>query len=276
MLYPEYKAKLMQAVITNDKYRAKLPAPQVKVMAAKAEAGEAHPLPKNYTFNATGNILVSSTAESLGDDPEAKSLFKKAAVFFAATTAALDKKGKTLYDYDAINAIVSSSGLFVAVHREDRTLDYMDTKVAIDTAIVKSALSAMVPGIGTAAGSIDIAKTVLGHMGDQIQLYAEAKQATKKVGHLLFVVENLMGMPLVSASIFNIDQKQGSIATKSNCHQQSSSLFQFKYHQDIYLFVDPDYIATAGDLDAKSPEYQALIDKLASAIKEEKKEPEKV
>lgn len=269
MFYPHYQAKLMQAVVANDKYRAKVPAPQVKVMAARAEAGGAEPLAKYYTFDATGHIMVASTSpEERRLDPDSKHLFHKASVFFAAMTAALNKKDKTLYDYDAIHDIIANSGLFVEVHREDRTFDYADTSVTIDTAIVTSVLGAMVPGVGTAAGALDIAKVVLGHMGEQIKASAEVQKATKKVGHLLFVVENLMGMPMVSASLFNIDQEQGKIATKSNCHSTSTQTFSFKYHQDTYMFVDPEYIAKfAGKLGKKSPEYKALIDKLSGWIK---------
>lgn len=77
---------------------------------------------KYFTFNQTGNVMVSSTvAEEEKLDPDVKKAFKKAIVFFGAAAAALSKKGKTLYDYDALDQVITSLGIFSALHREDRS-----------------------------------------------------------------------------------------------------------------------------------------------------------
>lgn len=274
MYTPKFEGNLEKFVTTNAAYKASLASvpPPVTLMAGTATAGPLKgegEIKKYYTFDQSGSILISSTVgEEEKMEPEVRKVFQKVIVFFGALTAAITKAGKDMYDYDALEAVIGKSGLFISIHQEDRTFMSGATSLTLDTAIIETVLGI---AIAPESGALAIAKQVISGMGKQIQLSVSGKVARDKVAHLLFICENLMGMPIVSISLFYIDMKQAEVVTKSNCHQSITETLTFKYHQHSYLFVDPDYINKFSEDFKDNPEYQELINKLAGYIPKDKK-----
>lgn len=270
MFYPEFQRKRMQFMATQKAYKTKygpLLAAKPLVLAAGggtgAEGGDEE-IKKYYTFNETGNIMVSSTVLEQKDiQPAVLEVFAKASVFLLIMTAALKKKGKSLYDYEAWDAIIAGSGNFVAMHEEDRTFSYSSKELTLDTAIITAALGSVSP----MGGALKVAQKVIESMGSQIRLFSSTTQATKKIAHMLLVCENLMGMPLVNVSLFCIDSKEAQSVSQSNCHSYVSTTVNFKYHQQDYMFVDPNYIHEYSNEFTKNPEQEKLIDQFAELIK---------
>jgi len=264
MLTSQSRAAVLDFVSENENYRSRFPSLLTTMLVAVPESSDSDgEIKKYYTLNETVNIVISSTAKDEADiSVDVKKVFQKVIVFFGAWTAALAKKGTTLYDADAITSIIEKSGFFVRIHQEDRTFDYNSAMGQLDTAIIGSVLS----GLSAMGGALKIAQTVVGSMGTELKASITNNENTKKVGHLLFICENLMGMPIVSVSLLNTTAHQSETVTQSNCHTTVQEKLNMTYRQDSFLFVDPTYIDQFTNEFESDPNYQALIDKLAGYI----------
>lgn len=265
---------LMDSFHVPEKLRAEISKPEVSgAVSAKTKKADADvavaekddsEIKKYYTLNETGNIMISSTVKDSKDISEdVQNAFKKVIVFFTAWTAALSKKEKTLYDAEAITNIIEQSGFFVRVHKEERTFNYISASGTLNTAIIGSVLS----GFSAMGGALKIAQTVVGSMGAQLAVSASHGESTKKIGHLLFICENLMGMPIVNVVLLNTTAKESETVTKSNCHSSVNKNMSMTYRQDAFLFADPTYINQFSDEFKTNPDFEKLIDQLASYIK---------
>lgn len=264
MFYPSYDKKLTDFLTKQPSYAANLPA-ATTMPAAEPEADNPAPdieIKKYFTFNQTGNIMISSTSPDGTTTPAVTEVFQKVVVFFGAITAAMAGKKKTLYDYTALQAVVEKSGLFIAMHQEDRDFSYSSHELTLDTAIITGILGA-VSGGGPA---MKIAQHTLASIGSAIKVSASSTSSDKKVGNLLFVCEDLMGMPIITIQLFEVDAKETETVAKSNCSTYVSTTVNFKYHQNTYLFVDPSYINQFAKEFEDNPEYKKLIEKLAASI----------
>lgn len=246
------------AIKNNPKYQNKyLANAQKKTVLGDTE------LSKYYTFDERGHIMVVTTSKDSDNiSPDVQKTFQKVIVFFAAWTAALSKKGKTLFDYDAVKSIITNSGFFIDTGMEKRSFHSESTSASLDTTIIQDVL-----GNGITGGGIAIAKRVLATIGNTIQVSFDAKKTDKEICHLLFVCESLMGMPIVSISLFHTKLSQYSWVSKTNCSQVSRNTIDFKFDADDFLFADPDYIDKFTRDFEGSPEFDQLIDKLAGYIK---------
>src|SRR5437868_12143560 len=82
---------------------------------------------KYYIFNETGNIMMASTSDMGVDIQQSvRDVFAEVSVFFAAMTRAISttinpKTGEpySMYNYTALERIISGSGLFVHVTQTD-------------------------------------------------------------------------------------------------------------------------------------------------------------
>ena len=271
MFSPEFQRKRMQFMATQKEYKTKygpILAAKPLVLAAgggtEAEGGDEE-IKKYYAFNQAGNVMVSSTVLEQKDiQPAVKEVFAKASVLLLMITAAMQQKKKSLYDYEAWHDIIAGSGNFLAMHEEDRTFSYSSKELTLDTAIITAALGSVSP----MGGALKVAQRVIESMGSQIRLFSSTTQATKKIAHMLLVCEDLMGMPLVSVSLFCVDSKEAQSVSQSNCHSYVSATVNFKYHQEVFMFVDPDYISKYAMEFKQDAEQQKLINEFASLIKE--------
>lgn len=227
------------------------------------EANAEHELDKYYTFDEKGHIMVVTTSKDTEHvDPKVTETFQKCIVFFGAWTAAITKKGKTLFDYDAVKSVIANSGWFVNTEMEKRSFHSNSTSATLDTTIIQDVL-----GGGVTGGGVAIAKRVLASLGNTIKASFEKKDTKKEICHLLFICESLMGMPIVTVSIYHTSMEQHSWVSTTNCSSVSHQTIDFKYDADDFLFVDPTLIGKCTKEFENSPEYDKLIDKLASYVK---------
>lgn len=238
------------------------------------------PVTKHYTFNETGNIMIASTIDnSESISQAAQDLFQEVAVFFAALTKSLASTPRadavkpydstdyyTLYDYAPIEAIVQKSGMFVTVNREDLSYTKSGTSATFNTEMIASIL-----GFAATDGA-DVAALaeVLRQMGKHATIGYTKTKSYSKIGHLTFVCEYLMGMPLVNVEYYYIDEDMvKKVVHIGPCISAGHVSATLKVHKDTFMFVPPDWIRKySGDLAsvADTKEFQLLVQELESYI----------
>ena len=227
-----------------------------------ATDGDEHSIDKYYTFDEKGHIMGVTTSKETNDiAPAVSETFQKVMVFFGAWTAALARKNCSLYDYDAVKQIISSSGFFVSMGSETRSYHSDSTEVTLNTAIIGAVLGSDITG-----GGMEIAKKTLAKIGGQISGGFSEQKTDKEIAHLLFICESLMGMPIVTISLYHTKLEQFGWVQKTNCEKVSRQTIDFKFHSDDYLFVDPNYINKFTEDFEKSDSYEKLIDELAKTL----------
>lgn len=212
---------------------------QKKVTSKQAEAT------KSYVFNETGNIMLATidcAPESI--EHTARDIFSEVAVFFAAMTKAISttinprtKKPYSIYNYTAINQIISGSGLFIPVSGLDINYqsDQFGEKFSED--VIKKVL-----GLDPGVHHLAFAKAMLTTMGKKAAEFLK-NNSTDKVGNIVFVCEYLYGMPVVSAVVVNLDPQANRQAINlAPCTSVVSQHTNWKIHKDTYLFVTPSFI----------------------------------
>lgn len=238
-------------------------------LTAPTENGNNVPIAKYYVFNETGNVLISSTIN--GSQPleaPAQKVFAEVCVFYAGMARSIatqvNPKSSTgerysLFDYDAIEAIVDGSGLFVKVTEED--VKY--TSESVGANFSKELIEALL-GLATGTGELEFASAMVSSIGNHgLNISQSSNSNESKVGNIIFVCENLLGVPTVSAIVAYIDVvKHVQELQLGPCFKEQSTTTTWKMHKDTYLFVPPSYIsAYAGDLDSvqASPQYLQMI-----------------
>ena len=209
-------------------------------------------------MNQTGNIFYSTTSDVL--QVETKKLFDSVTVLFAAMTKALREKNKDLFDYASWSNIITKSGYFVEVQKFERTLTIESNSLAINTQIIQQLL----PGL-TSGNSLEIAKNVLNAINGE---YKSSKMNdASKLGHILFICEELFGAPSITVRLFFITKKSHEKITSSPCHKTISQSFEQMQEANTFLFVSPDTIAEFAGKFGDTPEaYNNLIKKLSGYI----------
>jgi len=240
---------------------------RAKPIAFRARAAEAAPEPDGgpdsekgvvFRLNQTGNIFYSTTRPELQEGT--KKLFDSVTVLFAAMTKALAEKKKDLFDYGAWSAIISKSGYFVEVQKFTKNLTIENNSLTIDTQIVQQLL----PGM-TSGSSMEIAKSVLSAINGEYK--SERMTEKTKLGHLLFICEELFGAPSVTVRLFFAEKTTHKRITESPCHKTSSVKLELLQEANTFLFVSPDTIAEfAGKFGEAPAAYDGLIKKLSDYI----------
>ncbi len=211
-----------------------------------------------FRLNQTGNIFYSTSSPELQD--ETKKLFDSVTVLFAAMTKALNNKGKDLFDYDAWSKLIAGSGYFIEVSKYEKNLTIESNSVTIDTQIVQE----LIPGL-TSGSSLEIAKSVLNALNGEYQ--TKKSDSSAKIGHLLFICEELFGAPSVTVRLFFASSATHTQIFSSPCVKTSSTSFEQLQEANTFLFVSPDTIAQFAGKFGDAPEaYNSLIDKLSGYI----------
>ncbi len=229
---------------------------------------------KYYIFNETGNIMISSTVDS--NEPIEKSvqdIFAEVSVFFAAMTKAISttinpvtKKPYSIYNYTALNNVISGSGLFVHVTEEDVT--YKSSSFGMDFS--KEMIEALL-GLATGAGEMSFASAMVASLGREGLAISESHSSVdSKVANIVFVCEYLLGMPIVSALVVYADVDINKQYLKIGpCFKEETVHTTWQLHKDTYLFVTPTFIREyATDLDSaeSNPAYNQLVSWLQSVL----------
>ena len=212
-----------------------------------------------FRMNQTGNIFYVSTSPELTE--KTKKLFDSVTVLFAAMTAGLNACEKSLFDYDTWRSVIGKSGFFVEVQKTRNMMTIKNSGVTVNTQIVQQLL----PGL-TSGSAMEIAKGVLSAVNGEFQASERAEEA--KIGHLLFICEELFGAPSVTVRLFFASKKSHSAITQSPCHKSVTTTFEQLQESNTFLFVSPDTIAKYAKLFTEQPEeYTNLIGRLKELIK---------
>ncbi|MEG1602610.1 MAG: hypothetical protein RR340_03250, partial [Cloacibacillus sp.] len=167
----------------------------------------------------------------------------------------------TLFDYEAIKKIISSCGFFVSMGSEARSYHSDTTQASLNTTIISSLLSSDISG-----GGMEIAKKTLAVIGGEISSSFSEQKTDKEIAHLLFICESIMGMPIVTISLYHTKLDQFKWVQSTNCEKISHQTIDFNFTADDYLFVDPDYINKFTPDFKKSDEYEKLIEELMKTL----------
>jgi hypothetical protein len=242
----------------------------VEASSEKPGTEEGNEIPKYFTVNQTGNVMISTTVkEEEKISASARELFEKTLVFFSAVTVALSKNGKTLHDYEAVEKAIGQSGVFAEVHREDRTFSHSSSTVSLDTNIITSVLGVQ----GGTQGAMKIAKQVVSGMGEKLRLSSEDTKSNKKVSHLLFICESLLGAAMLTVQLIGVEANTNKSVLRSNCAEVNSEKVTLTYHQVSYIFADPLLVKKySKDFSETHPDFEILVGKLSNAINPKPKE----
>lgn len=211
-----------------------------------------------FRMNATGNIFYSTSSPELQGDT--KRLFNSVTVLFAAMTKALADNNKTLFDYEAWSSIISKSGYFVEVQKFQKHLVIEKNSLAVNTQIVQQLL----PGIASGS-SMEIAKNVLNAINGEFG----NSQTTEgsKIGHLMFICEELFGAPSVTVRLFFATKSSHESITSSPCHKTTSVRIELMQEANTFLFVSPDTIAEFATQFSEVPQaFEDLVSRLSGYV----------
>jgi len=213
-----------------------------------------------FRMNQTGNIYYSTTALELGD--ETKKLFKSVTVLLGAMTTALRKSGKTLFDYEAWTALLGQCGFFTEIQKFEKTMSIKSNQISLDTQIVNNLLPSLT------GNSLEIAKSIVQAIGSGFKS-TEAKESSK-LGHLLFICEELFGAPTITIRLFFASMESHKQVVETSCHKSTTQSFEQLQESNTFLFVSPEDIAEFADKFSpeKVPEaYNNLVKRFEDMIK---------
>jgi len=236
---------------------------------------------KRYVFNETGNIMLASTDEKTDNIQQSvRDVFAEVSVFFAAMTKAISQttnpNGKkdangnlpyySLYNYDALEAILDGSGYFVHVNEEDVSYTTSSWGANFSKELIEAIL-----GLATGSGELSFATAMINSMGKEgVSISGQSSSMFSRVANIIFVCEYLLGMPVVSAIVVTADSKTVSQSvTLGPCFKEQTSSTTMTVHKDTYMFVTPSFIKQyAGDLSSimNDPSYLKLIMQLESLV----------
>lgn len=251
-------------IISNPNTRAENP--------TSSQAAEV-PATKQFVVNATGNLLVATTlnagsSEQVTISADAEQAFGEVSVFFAAMTKAINASGLSLFDYQALNNLVSSSGLFVKVTDSRILFESSQWGVKFGNQLIQAifGLSGNLAAIGKS-----LMDMILG-MGDKlgsIDLSAQHSDQETRVSTIIFVCEYLLGAVSVTPVVITVDARDAvDIVNAGPCFKAQSKTNQLKILKSVYLFLPPAFIKHAATINEamSDPEFNNLVDALKSAI----------
>lgn len=229
---------------------------------------------KEFVFNETGNIMVSTTDITGATIPDqVRAVFAEVSVFFAAMTKAMTQsidpntgKPYSLYNYTAMQNVIDGSGLFVHVTEED--IEHTTESFGMDFS--KELIEGLL-GLATGAGALSFAQGMIASMGKAgLNIGGSSSSSDSKVSNIVFVCEYLLGMPIVSAIVVYCDTKINKVAFHVGpCIKGQSTHTKLIMHKDTYLFVTPTFIKEyASDLNSITSdlEYLEFIDYLQALV----------
>lgn len=214
---------------------------------------ESTPARRYYAFNETGNIMLVTTGEAA---PGVRELFAEVAEFFAALTQAVGttidpETGRpySLYDYAALERVLSGSGCFMPVSRED-----VDFRSSTSGPTFSKELVARMLGLTDYTADLPFASSMIASIGSEGLRLAGDSRGSGKVGNIVFVCELLLGMPIVSALVVTADVARNLQALRMGpCLEESSVSTSWKLHRETYTFVVP------GQVLPSPPSFQELV-----------------
>ena len=236
------------------------------------------PATKQFVVNATGNLFVATTLNATGKESafisgEAEEAFGEVSVFFAAMTKALSEADAGVYNYDAINKLVSSSGLFVKVTESIIDFESKQKGITLGSHLIQALL-------GLSGGLASIGKSlmdmIMGMGRESVKIASDTSSQSKKVGTIIFVCEYLLGAVSITPIIISVDATTAKGLWEAGpCLKVESSQIKMKIDKAVYLFVPPSFVKHASALNEamSDPEFNNLVESMKSVILADTPEP---
>lgn len=229
------------------------------------------PATKQFAVNATGNLFVATTLNGSGQggssiSGEAEEAFGQVSVFFAAMTKAMSEAGVALYNYDAIDKLVASSGLFVKVTETSVDFESAQRGITLGSQLVQTllGLSGNLASIGKS-----LLDMIMGMGRESVKIASDTSSQSKKVGTIIFVCEYLLGAVSITPVVISIDAETvKGIWEAGPCLKIEHSEIKMRIHKSVYLFVPPSFVKHAAGINEamSDPEFNNLVESMRSDI----------
>lgn len=231
------------------------------------------PATKQFVVNATGNLFIATTLnggnpENTTISDEAEEAFGQVSVFFAAMTKAISEAGVSLYDYSAIDTLVSSSGLFVKVTETETEFESNQWGVTIGSQLIQTlfGLSGNLASIGKSLMDMIVG---IGKESKNIKISADTSNKKTKVGTIIFICEYLLGAVSITPMVISVNaQEAKKIFEAGPCLKTESEKHKIDILKAVYLFVPPSFVKHASSLNEamEDPEFNNLVESMKSDI----------
>ncbi|CAA0121264.1 Uncharacterised protein [BD1-7 clade bacterium] len=229
------------------------------------------PVTKQFAVNATGNLFIATTLNGGNTDnseisKEAEEAFGQVSVFFSAMTKAMDAEGKSLYDYDALNHMVSASGLFARVTESTVRFRSDQWGVTIGNELIK-ALFGMSGNLAAIGKSL---MDMISGMGEQsVKISSDTESKETRVGTIVFICEYLLGAVSIVPIILSVDAEEAKgIWQAGPCLKAEHKRRQIDILKSTYLFVPPTFIKYAASLNEamSDTEFNTLVHSIRGSL----------
>jgi len=171
-----------------------------------------------FTFNQTGNILISTTEKDSSEMPnEVKYLFNEVSVFFSAMIKSLSQTRKpdtdgnadsdyyNINDYDALSSILKGSNYFVNTSKQQ-----LFFKINPDSDHLGRELIGNVLGIDSTSSSLSFADSMFSSLNKETLKFVNKLSEKHKynsldnrVSNIFFICEYIKGMSFVSVVVLH-------------------------------------------------------------------------
>ncbi|MES2807338.1 MAG: hypothetical protein V4619_01860 [Bacteroidota bacterium] len=190
---------------------------------------------KYYVISENKQILVATTEPDISNiSDDAKKLFAESAIYLTIIKSVLSKSGHTITDRDAVYQLIDRSK--EAAHIGSSTIAIAldkGNKQPLNEAIISLTLGeAMKPSPGT----LDTAKEIVNDFGDLVKQALSKNTPFKKIAHLLFIDEYLMGIPMVTICLYWVTAKDLEIIKDIDCNDTPNADIRFNIHVDQFVF----------------------------------------
>ena len=235
-----------------------------------SDAASTQPATKQFVVNATGNLFVATTLSSATDpgkiSPEAEKAFAQVSVFYSALTKAMAEADKSLFDFEALNNLISRSGMFVKVTKSEIEFSSESYGLTLGSDLIK-ALLGFTGGLGAIANSLTGLMQSVGK--EAVELSAKEDNKTTRVGTIIFVCEYLLGMVSIAPIVVSVDINEAKNNYKAGpCLKYESAKTKIDLEKETYLFVPPTFIEEAAALNKamENEEFKELVEKMKRDI----------
>ena len=242
-------------------------------------------IPKQFVFNETGNILICTTKLDLEQvsQPFQESCYELS-VFFSAMTKAITSsinpdtnQPYSLYNFNALTRVLNSSGLFIHLNQEVKTIKTSGVGNAIGNKMMTTVF-----GHDFGQNEFNFSKAMFNGMKEQVFTGRDGCTVSQS-GNIFFICESLLGMPMLSAVLVKIDPQSAAVersgidkyqnlfdlALKDETEEENKGIGRtWKIEKQTYSFIAPKLLKHYGkSLSIRDePELNAYIDRLKSAL----------
>lgn len=219
--------------------------------------------------------MATTVADSSEIQKEVRDVFNEVNTFFAAMTKALastpmpGEAGQwySIFNYNALRTIIDTSGSFIQIQMEKiyHELTEFSATFSEDLLLGVIGLAVEKEAIST------FAKSMVSSMGQAgLTVSSGVEKDDSKVSNIIFVLEYLLGMPIVTAMVIHVDKSEvAQYAKIGPCFNEKFDKATMTINKDSYLFVPPKYVKEFSSeilSGEDNPAFLKLVAKLKSAL----------